>query len=131
MLQSRRIQKMNEIQFWAPLDVPGKGVKMENNNYALVSADEKGTVLAVKGIMNSENSHSVESGLLALRAAHPAGTLSIDASVLDSISSAGMNVLMRLRKNESSLRLFNVQPEVYEALHENGLTSVMRIEKAA
>ncbi len=104
---------------------------MENNNYALVSADEKGTVLAVKGSMNSENSHSVESGLLALRAAHPAGTLSIDASVLDSISSAGMNVLMRLRKNESSLRVFNVQPKVYEALHENGLTGVMKIEKAA
>ena len=37
---------------------------MENNNYALVSADENGTTIAVKVEMNSETSHSVESGVL-------------------------------------------------------------------
>ena len=106
-----------------------KGVKMENNNYALVSADERGTVLALRGNLNSDNSKAVEGGMMTLRAAHPAGSLSIDASVLDSISGAGLNVLMRLRKNEESLRLFNVSNEVYNTLRSNGLTELMTVER--
>ena len=102
---------------------------MENNNYALVSADEKGTVLALRGSVTSENSRAVEGGMMSLRAAHPAGELSIDASVLDCISSAGMNVLMRLRKNEESLRMFNVSNDVYKALRDNGLTELIKVEK--
>ena len=67
--------------------------------------------------------------MMSLRAAHPAGKLSIDASVLDCISSAGMNVLMRLRNNEGSLRMFNVNNEVYNSLHSNGLTEFITVEK--
>lgn len=103
---------------------------MENNNYALVSADEKGTVLALKGHVNSANSKTVEGGLMTLRAAHPAGSLSIDASVLDSISGAGLNLLMRLRNNENNLRMFNVSSQVYDTLHQNGLTEVIKVEKS-
>ena len=102
---------------------------MENMNYALVSADERGTVLALRGNLNSENFKTVEGGMMTLRAAHPAGTLSIDASVLDSISGAGLNVLMRLRKNENSLRMFNVYNEVYNTLNQNGLTEFITVEK--
>ena len=67
--------------------------------------------------------------MMSLRAAHPAGKLSIDASVLDCISGAGMNVLMRLRKNEDSLRMFNVSNEVYDSLRQNGLTELITVEK--
>ncbi|MBQ9733220.1 MAG: hypothetical protein IJV74_03180 [Clostridia bacterium] len=102
---------------------------MENNNYALVSADEQGTVLALRGSVTSENSKAIEGGMMSLRAAHPAGKLSIDASVLDCISGAGMNVLMRLRKNEDSLRVFNVSNEVYDRLRQNGLTELITVEK--
>lgn len=102
---------------------------MENNNYALVSADEQGTVLALRGSVTSENSKAIEGGMMSLRAAHPAGKLSIDASVLDCISGAGMNVLMRLRKNEDSLRVFNVSNEVYDSLRQNGLTELITVEK--
>ena len=104
---------------------------MENINYALVSADENGTILALKGNVNSENSYSVEGGMLTLRAAHPAGKLSIDASVLESISSSGLNVLMRLRQNEGSLRIFNVSESVYNTLHNTGLIGLIEVEKAA
>lgn len=103
---------------------------MEKNNYALVSADEKGTVLALRGCVTSENSYTVEGGMMSLRAAHPAGSLSIDASMLDSINSAGLNVLMRLRKNEESLRIFNVNSEVYDTLRMTGMTGIMKVEKA-
>lgn len=103
---------------------------MENNNYALVNADENGTTIAVKGNMDSENSQHVENGLLAIRAAHPSGKLSIDASVLEGISSAGMNVFMRLRRNESSMSVRNVKPEIYKALKAHGLTNLIDIRKA-
>ena len=104
---------------------------MKETNYALVNADEKGTTLAVKGHLNSENSNHVESGLLSLRAAHPAGKLDIDASVLDGISSAGMNVFMRLRRNESSMNIRNVKPEIYKSLRKHGLTELIEIEKSS
>lgn len=103
---------------------------MENSNYALVSADERGTVLQLKGHVNSSNSKTIEGGMMTLRAAHPSGALSIDASVLDSISASGMDVLVRLRNNENSLRLFNVNSEVYSALHRSGLTGFITVEKA-
>lgn len=103
---------------------------MENCNYALVSADEKGTVLAMRGHVDSDNSKAVEGGMMTLRAAHPSGTLSIDASVLDSISGTGLNMLMRLRRNEDSLRLFNVNNEVYNALERRGLTRHITVEKS-
>ena len=67
--------------------------------------------------------------MMTLRAAHPEGTLSIDASVLDSISGAGMNMLMRLRNNEESMRMFNVSSEVYNTLQQSGLTSLITVEK--
>ena len=102
---------------------------MENKNYALVSADKNGTVLALRGCVNSDNSKAVEGGMMTLRAAHPEGTLSIDASVLDSISGAGMNMLMRLRNNEESMRMFNVSSEVYNTLQQSGLTSLITVEK--
>ena len=107
-----------------------KRSKMENNNFALVSADEKNTVLAVKGSMDSATSGLIEGGILALRAAHPHGRLSIDASVLDNISSTGVGVLKRLRKNENNMRMINVSPEVYETLRENGLTNLINIKLA-
>ena len=103
---------------------------MENNNFALVSADEKNTVLAVRGSMDSKSSGLIEGGLLALRAAHPHGRLSIDASVLDNISSTGVGVLKRLRRNESNMSMINVSPEVYETLRENGLTNMINIKLA-
>lgn len=105
--------------------------KMENNNYALVSADENGTTIAVKGEMNSETSHSVESGVLAIRAAHPRGKLSIDASVLEGISREGVNVFMRLRNNEHNMSVRNTKPEIYKTLRAHGLTHLIDIEKSS
>lgn len=100
-------------------------------NCALVNADENGTTVAVQGNINSENAHRVESGLLALRAAHPEGEFSIDASVLDGISTAGMNVFMRLRRNERNMSIRNAKPEIYKALRAHGLTNLINIEKAS
>ena len=103
---------------------------MENNNYALVSADENGTTLAMRGNINSKNSQSVEGGMLSLRAAHPRGKLSIDASLLESISSSGLKSLMRLRQNEGSLKIFNVSDDVYKSLSNKGLDGLIEVVKA-
>ena len=113
------------------MEASAKGVKMEKNTCALVSADEKATVIAVSGEMNSANSARIESGLLAIRAAHPSGSLHIDASVLDGISSSGANVFKRIRNNESNMSVRNAKPEIYKALRKHGLTELIHIEKNA
>jgi len=40
-----------------------------------------------------------------------------------------MNMLMRLRSNEESLRVFNVSNEVYNTLSQNGITELITVEK--
>ena len=103
---------------------------MENSNYALISADEKGAILALRGKINCKNSQFVEGGVLSLRAAHPRGKLSIDASLLESISSCGLRSLMRIRQNEGSMKIFNVSDDVYKSLNAKGLGELVEVVKA-
>ena len=53
-----------------------------------------------------------------------------DASALEYISSAGLRVLMKVRKQAAKeLRIFNVSPEVYEIFDMTGFTELFKVEK--
>lgn len=54
----------------------------------------------------------------------------MDAEKLDYISSAGLRVILRLRKNEAGLRIIHAQSSVYEILEMTGFTEMMPVEKA-
>lgn len=54
----------------------------------------------------------------------------IDAEKLEYISSAGLRVILRLRKKNESTEIINVSPEVYEIFSMTGFTEIMKIEKA-
>ena len=56
--------------------------------------------------------------------------LVIDAEKLDYISSAGLRVLLRLRKKHTDLTVTGVNSEVYEILEMTGFTELMTVEKA-
>lgn len=62
--------------------------------------------------------------------AKPHSSLTLDCETLDYISSAGLRVVLRLRKQEPELRLTNVSPEVYEILSMTGFTEMMPVERA-
>ncbi len=56
--------------------------------------------------------------------------LVIDAEDLEYISSAGLRILLRLRKENPNLMVVNVCPEVYEILDMTGFTEMLDVKKA-
>ncbi|MBR5947638.1 MAG: STAS domain-containing protein [Clostridia bacterium] len=53
-----------------------------------------------------------------------------DAKKPESISSTGLRILLRLRKEFPELRITNVCPEVYEIFEMAGFAEMMSVEKA-
>ena len=54
----------------------------------------------------------------------------IDCEKLDYVSSAGLRVILKLKKTEPSLSLVNVNPELYGIFEMTGFTELMSITKA-
>ena len=58
------------------------------------------------------------------------GAVELNSAALEYISSAGLRVILRLRKAWPELRITNVSPEVYDVLEMTGFTEMMPVEKA-
>ena len=85
--------------------------------------------LILKGRIDSNNSAAVEQEAVRLVSENP-GPIIIDAQDLEYISSAGLRVLLHLRKINADLKIINVCSEVYEIFDMTGFTQIMPIEKA-
>ncbi|WKY46222.1 phosphotransferase [Eubacteriaceae bacterium ES2] len=53
----------------------------------------------------------------------------LDALKLDYISSAGLRVLMKLKKAEKDISVINVSPEIYDILDMTGFTEILNVKK--
>lgn len=91
---------------------------------------EGGLVLALTGKIDSQTAPEVEAEMLRLRSEKGAGSLTLDCAKLDYISSAGLRILLRLSKEEPSLKLVNVSNAVYEVFEMTGFNELLTIEKA-
>ena len=101
------------------------------DNFAISSsATPEGLTVFVSGRIDSNNAHDFEEALFAERAKNPEGTLTLDACDLEYISSAGLRVIMRMRKEESSLNVVNASSEVYDIFDVTGFTSILPVKKA-
>lgn len=91
-----------------------------------------GDVLTVSlsGRVDSSNAAAVESELNEIISSENFGDIVLDADELEYISSAGLRVILRLRKSEASLKIVNVSSEVYDVFEMTGFTEMMPIEKA-
>lgn len=98
-------------------------------NMQSVFAD--GSVMVfLKGRVDSTNAGEVEEEILKILDGHPGAALILDADGLEYISSAGLRVLLRLKKRIEDLSILNVRPDVYEVFDMTGFTEMMKIEKA-
>ncbi len=84
----------------------------------------------LEGRIDSGNSIDVENEIRDAMGDRKASSVVLDASALDYISSAGLRVILRLRKENPSLRVINVSSEVYEVFEMTGFTEMMNVEKA-
>ena len=84
----------------------------------------------LSGRVDSSNAETVEKELQSLIAANSADKLVLDAEDLAYISSAGLRVILRLRKENASLKIVNASSEVYDIFEMTGFTEMIPIEKA-
>ncbi len=83
-----------------------------------------------QGRIDSSNASSLEDEIENIRKDHPSAQLRLDLEDLTYISSAGLRVILRLRKSAPALSLINVSPEVYDIFEMTGFTEMMDIRKA-
>lgn len=86
--------------------------------------------LILHGHIDSKNAPEVEADITALREEHDGAPIVVDCSDLEYISSAGLRVVLRLKKACADLKLIEVSPEVYEIFDVTGFTEIVDVEKA-
>ena len=86
--------------------------------------------VCVAGRVDASNAAEIESKIAEARAAAPCTELVLDAEKLNYISSAGLRILLRIRKGVQELTVINVSPEVYEILDVTGFTEMLAVKKA-
>ena len=86
--------------------------------------------LGLEGRIDSSNAGAAEKEIADFAGSHPQSSVVIDAEKLEYISSAGLRVILRIRKGDPELRILNVSSEVYEILEMTGFTEMMPVEKA-
>ena len=86
--------------------------------------------IAVEGRIDASNATEAEEKFFAIKNDNPGKHTVIDADDLEYISSAGLRVLLKIRKEEPKLAIINVAPQVYEIFDMTGFTDMLTIEKA-
>lgn len=83
----------------------------------------------LSGRIDSGNAALTEKSLLDLLEGSGTDSLLLDASGLEYISSAGLRVLLRVRKKCPDVRITGVSSDIYEILETTGFTEIMDVEK--
>ena len=94
-------------------------------------ATEDGVLtLYMSGRVDSSNADAFGAEINEALAAAPHSAVVADMEALEYISSAGLRVILRLRKDEPTLKLINVSADVYDIFEMTGFTEMLTIEKA-
>ena len=86
--------------------------------------------LELGGHVDSANAEEVRAAIFAIADQAPGLPAEVDAEHLNYISSAGLRVLLQLRKKNSQLRVYNVNSEIYEIFDVTGFNQMMDVQKA-
>ena len=86
--------------------------------------------IAIEGRIDASSAAEAEEKIFSFKNENPGKHTVIDADRLEYVSSAGLRVILRLRKEEPKLAIINVAPDVYEVLDMTGFTDMVTVEKA-
>ena len=86
--------------------------------------------IAIEGRVDASNAALTEEKIFAIKNDNPGKYVVIDADNLEYISSAGLRVILKVRKEEPNLAIINVASDVYEVLDMTGFTDMVTVEKA-
>ena len=85
--------------------------------------------ISLDGRIDASNASEVENCIAEIRKSNQGLHTVLDADALEYISSAGLRIMLRLRKEELKLAIINVSPEVYSVFEMTGFTEMMTVEK--
>ena len=86
--------------------------------------------IAVEGRIDASNAAMTGEQIDAIKRENEGKHTVIDADKLEYVSSAGLRVILRLRKEEPTLAIINVAQDVYDVLDMTGFTEMVTVEKA-
>ncbi|MBR1444884.1 MAG: anti-sigma factor antagonist [Firmicutes bacterium] len=85
-------------------------------------------IIKISGKIDSNNAKQFEDELIA---AVDSGDVTLDGEELEYISSAGLRVLLKLKKKlGGEVSVINVSPEVYDIFDVTGFTNILSVKKA-
>ena len=91
------------------------------------------SVIRLSGRIDSNNASLVENEImeqLASAGVQDSDAVELDAEDLEYISSAGLRVLLRIRKTHPDMVIRNVTMAVYDILEMTGFTEMMDVQRA-
>ena len=86
--------------------------------------------IALEGRVDASNAAQAEEKIASIKNENPGKHTVVDADNLEYVSSAGLRVILKLRKEEPKLAIINVAPDVYEVFDMTGFTDMVTVEKA-
>lgn len=84
----------------------------------------------LEGRIDSTNSVDVGTEIEKIVEENPSEAIALDAENLEYISSAGLRIILKLRKSNENLKITNVSSEVYDIFDMTGFTEMITVEKA-
>ena len=95
----------------------------------LIQDGDDALVVGLSGRITADNAQDAEDAVKSLLAGKGDASLTLDASGLEYISSAGLRVLMRLCKLYGSVSVVETSPDVYSVLEMTGFTEILDVRK--
>ena len=86
--------------------------------------------ISLEGRIDASNAATAEEKIFEIKKENEGNHTVIDADRLEYISSAGLRIILKIRKEEPKLAIINVAPEVYDVFDMTGFTDMITVEKA-
>ncbi len=103
----------------------------DNSNRNVASRVEEDTLfLQVFGAITSDSVRDYEDRIAKIVEEYPVGACVLDAEGLKYISSAGLRMILRLKKKKGNFKVINANNEVYDIFSVTGFSQIMTVEKA-
>ena len=87
-------------------------------------------VIALSGHVDSANAPEVDRLIFGETGLGDCNAIVVDAESLEYISSAGLRIILKIRKLCPELKIVGVSSEVYDVLEMTGFTEMITVEKA-
>lgn len=97
-----------------------------------LSSKVNNDVLTLKfiGQISSKNAQLVEDEAFKIIKKHKCSGVILDFNELEFISSAGLRIILKIKKEANLIKIINVPSSVYEILEMTGFSEIMNVEKA-